>query len=197
MKDNLFSESVNKGLQFLSQPTPTVQPQPILETIIDEIKEAVAPETQTPPPSPKVEPVEEMEEPASEEEIEDNADSFIWLIDFVQDIILRWLAKRKLKSRAFEIAGDEAMQILREVIKKIRQDGTVVLDQREAQLRDLNDAVDEFIKELPMEEWEKDKLKLPLRQLMKMKNVKVSPWQKMMLAGTMVVVTRVAAFRDI
>lgn len=187
MKDSL-TDSVKKGLDFLAQPTPTV-----VQTIVEEIKETIA-------PTPVVEVKEEHQEQepqTTEEDNEETAEGIVWLIDLVQQFLLRWFAKRKLKSKAFEIAGSEGMQKLNDALYKMKKEGTSILDIKEAQLIELHENVNAFIDELPMSEFEKETLMKPFAKLAKQKNIKLTTWQRIAIAAGMFCTVRVVAFRSI
>lgn len=197
--DNItFGKTPDKHLNFLQQPTkalPEEETPPTQPPTSGNYQEPPPPESgndalQDNEPEPETQTI-------SDDDANETADGFIWLVDFFQDIVFRWLAKRKVRERAEELFPEEGLAKLKEVIANIKRNGTTLLQPKEAALRDLNDAVEDFLKELPFEEWEKDKIRKPLAQLTKAKGVKMSPGMQLMVSVGMIMASRIAAFRDI
>lgn len=193
IKDSL-SESVQKGLKFISQRTPVVEVKKVIEEtvedVVDEVEDAIVNNTPA-----ILEPVEDSS--YNEQDADDTAEGIVWLLDLVGQMLGRWLAKRKLKSKAEQIAGATAMQKLNAALYKIKKDATAPLDLEEQQLLELHAAVKDFTEELELSEFEQQTLQKPFAKLAKVKKIKLSPWQRVAIAGAMFYSTRIIAYREI
>lgn len=204
MKDKFFS-GVKKASDFLQRPTPPIV-ESTVETVIDEVIETVT--TQAPPP-PVADAVEdaEFEEPQSDEEIEDQAETYIVLLEMVLELIFSISARYRRNNKAVDIAGENGVEKMKAIVKKLKANekakksgGTINIDsltEEESLLVELHGEVESFLQETELTESEKNRLMKPLKLIVKRRKKKLSP-EAMFFAGlASIAVTRLAMLKMI
>lgn len=204
MQDKFFS-GVQKASDFLQRPTPPIV-ETAVETVIDEVIETVT--TQAPPPPPPVaDPVEEIEEPQSDEEIEDQAATYIVLLEMVLELIFSIAARYRRNNKAVDIGGENGVEKMKAIVKKLKANekakksgGTINIDQlteEESLLVELHGEVESFLQETELTDSEKNRLMKPLKLIVKRRKKKLSP-EAMFFAGlASIAVTRLAMLKMI
>jgi hypothetical protein len=207
MKDK-FPSGVAKASQFLQRPTPPIV-ETAVETVIDEVIETVAPNLPPPPQPPISDPVEdaEFEEPQSDEEIEDQAETYIVLLEMVLELIFSIAARYRRNNKAVDIAGENGVEKMKAIVKKLKANekakksgGTINIDsltEEESLLVQLHGEVELFLQETELTESEKNRLMKPLKLIVKRRKKKLSP-EAMFFAGlASIAVTRLAMLKMI
>ncbi|MFC4232138.1 hypothetical protein ACFOW1_09565 [Parasediminibacterium paludis] len=204
MKDKFFS-GVQKASEFLQRPTPPIV-ESTAETIIDEVIETVKTELPPPPPPPNTDKEEaEYEEPLSDEDLEDQAETYLVLLEMVLNLIFSVAAKYKRNNKAVEIAGENGVEKMKAVVKKLKSNerakkngGVINIDQlteEEKLLSELHSDVENFLDETDLSDAEKRKLMKPLVLIVKKRKKKLSPEQLFFAGLASIAVTRLAMFK--
>ncbi len=187
--------SIDKLFSMVEAERPTIEK----EIVIEEEPLIIEETTTTAKPSS----VNEIVEKVTNESAETTADTFIWLIDFVQQLVFKFFANKKKKNRAKKIAGVDGSTRLIELLEQLKKERrnkttpTEISSEEDRLLLELNDEINDFIEALDLTDSEKKMLKEPLKEMAKIKNMKISPEMSLFIAAAMIVCSRVGVLISI
>lgn len=205
MKDTFFSGE-QKASEFLTRPTPP--PPVVIEEPVVEIPPEIPPTIDEIPPKNKSANNDEEEIPQlSDEDLEEEAESYVMLVEMLLNLIFSVAAKYKRNSKAKEIAGESGAEKLKAIVKKLKanerakKDSGVInidtLTEEEKLLVELNTEVEAYLDEIDLSESEKNRLIKPLKIILKRRKKRMSP-EAMLFAGfASIAVTRIAMLKFI
>ncbi len=147
----------------------------------------------------KLKTVDEAVEKITDEAAKETADFFIYALDFIQKNVFKFFAKKKLNKKAKSIAGENAIDRINVITaelkaaRKAKKEPTTAYEGEDKLLKDLILEVEDFIKELDLDEDEEKMLKTPLKEMVKVKNIKLSPEMSLLMAAAMIASTRIGS----
>lgn len=200
-----LSQSFQTALKDISQPTPAITKE--IPVVIEEVEDEIIDQGETTPTpaetlaQAKAAAPVEMDDAIAETE----TDYLMFVVDFLQTILWEFLAYRKLESKAYEIAGANYKEKIRDLTAKLKanrirkKEGTALLeyDTEERLLKELKETVDDFCSEIDLDDREKKMIQMPLKEIIKQRNKPLTPEMKLLISMLMVSAPRYAGLKQI
>lgn len=190
-------------LEKESQPQqPQQTPPPVIEVV----------ESHEPPKNEIVE-VEVIHQPQpntigsflTEDQATDTADFFIYCLDFLMGNGFKMLGKLRFNQKAKRIAGEDALQKVKDVLATIKENDRLIkagkepmsLDSEETLLADLHDRLMEFYDTMEIDESEQQMLSKILKEMTLSKQVNLTPEKKFFILMGIMTFTRLVSMFSI
>lgn len=131
----------------------------------------------------------------------DSAEFFMYILDFLMGNGFKMLGKLRFNQQAKKIAGEDALQKAKEVVKLLKENERLVkagkepmtLDSEETLLADLHDRLMEFYETMEIDQTEQQMISKILKEMTVTKQVNLTPDKKFFILMGIMTFTRIVA----